>query len=59
MQDKKRYPKPRDRVIDGCDHWLIVENPGAVDKTPAEFLDTIKVDMNYPNREIRGQIQAQ
>ena len=43
MQDTKKIPKPRDRVIDGCDHGIIVENPGAVDKAPAEFLDTVKV----------------
>jgi hypothetical protein len=44
MQDTKRDISNLEiRVIDGCDHWLIVENPGAVDKAPAEFLDTIKV----------------
>jgi pimeloyl-ACP methyl ester carboxylesterase len=44
MQDtKKDIPNLKIRVIDGCDHWLIVENPEAVDKAPAEFLDTIKV----------------
>jgi pimeloyl-ACP methyl ester carboxylesterase len=44
MQDtKKDISNLEIRVIDGCDHWLIVENPEAVDKAPAEFLDTIKV----------------
>jgi 3-oxoadipate enol-lactonase len=31
------------KVIDECDHWMIVENPEAVDKALGEFLDTIKV----------------
>ena len=57
---EKDIPNPEVRVIDGCDHWLIVENPGAVDKAPAEFLDTIKVLIRIiQNREIRGQTQAQ
>ena len=44
MQDTKRDISNLEiRVIDGCDHWLIVENSEAVDKAPAEFLDTIKV----------------
>lgn len=44
MQDtKKDIPNLEIRVIDGCNHWLIVENPEAVDKVPAEFLDTSKV----------------
>ena len=44
MQDmKKDIPNLEIRVIDECDHWMIVENPEAVDKALAEFLDTIKV----------------
>jgi 3-oxoadipate enol-lactonase len=44
MQDmKKDIPDLEIRVIYGCDHWMIVENPEAVDKALAEFLDTIKV----------------
>ena len=57
---EKDIPNPEVRVIDGCDHWLIVENSEAVDKAPAEFLDTIKVLIRIiQNREIRGQTQAQ
>jgi hypothetical protein len=26
----------------GCDHWMIVENPEAIDNALANFLDTIK-----------------
>ncbi len=40
---EKDIPNLEVRVINGCDHWLIVENSEAVDKAPAEFLDTIKV----------------
>jgi pimeloyl-ACP methyl ester carboxylesterase len=44
MQDmKKDIPNLEIKVIDECDHWMIVENPEAVDKALAEFLDTIKV----------------
>jgi pimeloyl-ACP methyl ester carboxylesterase len=44
MQDtKKDIPNLEIRVVDVCDHWLIVENPEAVDKAHAGFLDTIKV----------------
>lgn len=44
MQDmKKDIPDLEIRVIYGCDHWMIAENPEAVDKALAEFLDTIKV----------------
>jgi pimeloyl-ACP methyl ester carboxylesterase len=44
MQDmKKDIPDVEIRVIYGCDHWMIVENPEAVDKALSEFLDTIKV----------------
>jgi pimeloyl-ACP methyl ester carboxylesterase len=39
---KEDLPNPEIRVIDGCDHWMIVENPGAVDKVLSEFLDSIK-----------------
>ena len=39
----EKVPNLEVRVIDGCDHWLIVENSEAVDKAPAEFLDTIEV----------------
>lgn len=43
MQDmKKDIPDLKIRVIDGCDHWMIVENPEAVDKALAESLDMIK-----------------
>jgi pimeloyl-ACP methyl ester carboxylesterase len=40
---KKDIPDLEIKVIYGCDHWMIVENPEAVDKALAEFLDTIKV----------------
>ena len=44
MQDmKKDIPNLEVKVIDGCDHWMIVENPGAVDKALTEFLGIIKV----------------
>ncbi len=44
MQDmRKDIPDLEVKVIDGCDHWMIVENPEAVDKALEEFLDTIKV----------------
>ena len=44
MQDmKKDIPNLEIKVIYGCDHWMIVENPEAVDKALAEFLDTIKI----------------
>ena len=44
MQDmRKDIPDLEIKVIDECDHWMIVENPEAVDKALAEFLDTIKV----------------
>lgn len=44
MQDtKKDIPNLETRVVDGCDQWLIVENPEGVDKAPAGYLDTIKV----------------
>jgi pimeloyl-ACP methyl ester carboxylesterase len=43
MQDmKKDIPNLEIKVIDECDHWMIVENSKAVDKALAEFLDTIK-----------------
>jgi pimeloyl-ACP methyl ester carboxylesterase len=43
MRDMKEdLPNLEIRVIDGCDHWMIVENPEAVDKALAEFLDIIK-----------------
>ena len=44
MQDmKKDIPNLEIKVIDECDHWMIVENPEAVDEALGEFLDTIKV----------------
>lgn len=44
MQDmRKDIPNLEIKVIDECDHWMIVENPEAVDETLGEFLDTIKV----------------
>ena len=30
------------KVIEGCDHWLIVENPDELDKALEKFLDIIK-----------------
>src|SRR5215211_6983920 len=43
MQDmKKDIPNLEIKVIDECDHWMIVENPKAVDKALAEFLDTLR-----------------
>ncbi|MDQ3939310.1 MAG: alpha/beta hydrolase [Thermoproteota archaeon] len=44
MQDmRKDIPDLEIKVIDECDHWMIVENPEAVDEALGEFLDTIKV----------------
>ena len=44
MQDmRKDIPDLEIKIIDECDHWMIVENPEAVDKALGEFLDTIKV----------------
>ena len=44
MQDmRKDSPDLEIKVIDECDHWMIVENPEAVDEALGEFLDTIKV----------------
>lgn len=44
MQDmRKDIPDLEIKVIDECDHWMIVENPEAVDEAFGEFLDTIKV----------------
>ena len=30
------------KVIEGCDHWLIVENPDELDKALEKFLDIVK-----------------
>ncbi len=44
MQDmRKDIPNLEIKVIDECDHWMIVENPEAVDEALGRFLDTIKV----------------
>jgi 3-oxoadipate enol-lactonase len=44
MQDmNKDIPNLEIRIIEGCDHWMIVENPEAVDEALSEFLDTIRV----------------
>ena len=44
MQDmRKDIPDLEIKVIDECDHWMIVENPEAVDEALGEFLDTVKV----------------
>ena len=44
MQDmRKDIPDLEIKVIDECDHWMVVENPEAVDEALGEFLDTIKV----------------
>jgi 3-oxoadipate enol-lactonase len=44
MRDmNKDIPNLEIKIIEGCDHWMIVENPEAVDKALGEFLDTIKV----------------
>jgi pimeloyl-ACP methyl ester carboxylesterase len=44
MQDmNKDIPNVEIKMIEGCDHWMIVENPEAVDEALGEFLDTIKV----------------
>jgi 3-oxoadipate enol-lactonase len=44
MQDmNKDIPNLEIKIIEGCDHWMIVENPEAVDEALGEFLDTIKV----------------
>ena len=40
---RKDIPDLEIKVIDECDHWMIVENPEAVDEALGEFLDTIKV----------------
>jgi pimeloyl-ACP methyl ester carboxylesterase len=43
MQNMKEdVPNLEIRVIDDCDHWMIVENPEAVDKALAQFLDIIR-----------------
>ena len=44
MQEmRKDIPNLEIKVINECDHWMIVENPEAVDDALGEFLDTIKV----------------
>jgi 3-oxoadipate enol-lactonase len=44
MQDmNKDIPDFEIKIIEGCDHWMIVENPEAVDEALSEFLGTIKV----------------
>jgi pimeloyl-ACP methyl ester carboxylesterase len=44
MQDmRKDIPDLEIKVIDECDHWMIVENPEAVDEALGEFLDAIKI----------------
>lgn len=37
-KDKLRFEK----VIEGCDHWLIVENPDELDKALEKFLHIVK-----------------
>jgi 3-oxoadipate enol-lactonase len=46
MQDRnKDIPSLEIKIIEDCDHWMIVENPEAVDEALSEFLDTIKVSV--------------
>jgi 3-oxoadipate enol-lactonase len=43
MQDmRKDIPNLEIKVIDECDHWMIVENPEAVDEALGKFLDTLR-----------------
>ncbi|MDQ3976953.1 MAG: alpha/beta hydrolase [Thermoproteota archaeon] len=39
---KKDIPRFEIKVIEGCDHWLIVENPDELDKALEKFLDIVK-----------------
>lgn len=53
MKEMKRdIPKLEIRVIEGCDHWLIVENPDELDKALEEFLKVVRcqVDCQGKNR---------
>jgi pimeloyl-ACP methyl ester carboxylesterase len=38
---KREIPGFKLKIIEGCDHWLIVENPTMLDKALEEFLDDI------------------
>jgi pimeloyl-ACP methyl ester carboxylesterase len=40
---KKDIPRFEIKVIEGCDHWLIVENPDELDKALENFLDIVKI----------------
>lgn len=39
---KKDIPRFEIKVIEGCDHWLILENPDELDKALEKFLDIVK-----------------
>ena len=39
---KKDIPRFEFKVIEGCDHWLILENPDELDKALEKFLDIVK-----------------
>jgi pimeloyl-ACP methyl ester carboxylesterase len=40
---KKDIPRFEIKVIEGCDHWLIVENPDELDKALEKFLHIVKI----------------
>ncbi|MGI8719197.1 MAG: alpha/beta fold hydrolase [Nitrososphaeraceae archaeon] len=42
---KNDIPKLEIKVIEGCNHWLIVENPDELDKVLGEFLNFIKISI--------------
>lgn len=42
---KKDIPKLEIKVIEGCDHWLIAENPDELDKALEEFLNVVKMSI--------------
>ncbi|HKG87471.1 MAG TPA: alpha/beta hydrolase [Nitrososphaeraceae archaeon] len=42
---KKDIPRLEIKVIEGCDHWLIVENPDELDKALEEFLNIVKMSI--------------
>lgn len=46
MKEMKRdIPKLEIKVIEGCDHWLIVENPDELDKALGKFLNVVKMSI--------------
>jgi pimeloyl-ACP methyl ester carboxylesterase len=46
MKEMKRdIPGLEIKVIEGCDHWLIVENPDELDKALGKFLTIVKMSI--------------